>query len=435
MKTLSTLLVVIFGLSFYSFGQGCAPEAIYNGEDFGLYPEGPMTRECSQTTATKTFVSIADTMVTIAFPPTPPSTLLDAYIEIGAYRILEISGLPPGFELNTDVMNSSTVESLFGVWLHQWEIVDIAEPTIGCISVSAETSDWDSAQGASPNSDNIYPIVLLVDWMPLSSNVGATIVSSQVWASEQGGLLGLFQLTFDLDVGSSSCSGLAVSTSVFSDNESVSGCDGSAFSQAIGGTPPYSYQYSSGSNTEEANALCPGVYSVSVTDAQANSETFEFAVASSEYVYVEPINFTPLDSIYAQYLTCIPDYEAPIDSFEITNVSIWGPLDDTLLVNWVVYQNGNEFEINDVLYTGVQNPPTPLLYSLSLYCPYGRSEPGIFQLFAGFGAELGIEEASNTIEIGVVPNPSNGLFQLNVPSKEVYQIELVDTKGSLVWRD
>gem|GEM_PF-1784411 len=56
---------------------------------------------------------------------------------------------------------------------------------------------------------------------------------------------------------------------------SCGACDGTAQPHPMLGAPPYTYQWSDGQTTEVATGLCPGEYSVTVTDTQgcANSAT------------------------------------------------------------------------------------------------------------------------------------------------------------------
>ena len=59
---------------------------------------------------------------------------------------------------------------------------------------------------------------------------------------------------------------LGVSTSVV-DEITFEGCDGSATATASGGTSPYLYEWSDGQVGQTASNLCPGVYTVTITDA------------------------------------------------------------------------------------------------------------------------------------------------------------------------
>ncbi len=60
-----------------------------------------------------------------------------------------------------------------------------------------------------------------------------------------------------------------------STSASCGSCDGTAQPHAMLGAPPYTYQWSNGQTTEVATDLCPGDYTVTVTDSQgcANSTT------------------------------------------------------------------------------------------------------------------------------------------------------------------
>lgn len=59
---------------------------------------------------------------------------------------------------------------------------------------------------------------------------------------------------------------LTVSTSV-QDELTFEGCDGSASATASGGTPPYLYEWSDNQIGQTASNLCPGTYTVTITDA------------------------------------------------------------------------------------------------------------------------------------------------------------------------
>ncbi len=70
---------------------------------------------------------------------------------------------------------------------------------------------------------------------------------------------------------------LSVSTVVI-DEQTFEGCDGSATANPTGGTPPYSYDWSDGQGTQTASDLCPGTYTVTVTDANGCEETITITV-------------------------------------------------------------------------------------------------------------------------------------------------------------
>lgn len=62
-------------------------------------------------------------------------------------------------------------------------------------------------------------------------------------------------------------------------NASCSGCmDGSATVVINGGIPPYSYQWSNGTNTQSINNLSPGTYTVIVVDVNGCATQFSFVV-------------------------------------------------------------------------------------------------------------------------------------------------------------
>lgn len=72
---------------------------------------------------------------------------------------------------------------------------------------------------------------------------------------------------------------MMVSTSVV-DEQTFGGCDGSATATASGGTPPYTYQWDDPATqtTSTASDLCPGTYTVVVTDANGCTETITVTV-------------------------------------------------------------------------------------------------------------------------------------------------------------
>ena len=58
-------------------------------------------------------------------------------------------------------------------------------------------------------------------------------------------------------------------------------CDGQATASIVGGTAPYTYLWSDGQSSAVAIGLCPGTYSVDVTD-------FNGCISSASVVITEP---------------------------------------------------------------------------------------------------------------------------------------------------
>lgn len=67
-------------------------------------------------------------------------------------------------------------------------------------------------------------------------------------------------------------------------------CDGTATAQGSGGTPPYSYNWSSGGNLSTATNICPGLITVTIIDANGCTDTASITITEPSEVVGNFIN-------------------------------------------------------------------------------------------------------------------------------------------------
>jgi gliding motility-associated-like protein len=69
-------------------------------------------------------------------------------------------------------------------------------------------------------------------------------------------------------------------------------CDGSATATPVNGIPAYNYLWSNAQTTQTITNLCPGVYTVTVTDANGCSGTSTVTLTNPPLIVAGPINFS-----------------------------------------------------------------------------------------------------------------------------------------------
>ncbi|HRF82099.1 MAG TPA: SprB repeat-containing protein, partial [Flavobacteriales bacterium] len=86
---------------------------------------------------------------------------------------------------------------------------------------------------------------------------------------------------------------LALTVNLNPTNPTCSYPSGQISAYASGGTPPYTYQWSTGATTQTITGLVAGVYSVTVTDALADEQTAEVELIATPYELVAPTSGLP----------------------------------------------------------------------------------------------------------------------------------------------
>jgi hypothetical protein len=82
-----------------------------------------------------------------------------------------------------------------------------------------------------------------------------------------------------------------LSANAISQNISCNGlCDGSATVTPIGGTAPYQYSWTNGSNTFTTSNLCQGMYTVTVTDANMLTADATVMIIEPQMLMVNVMN-------------------------------------------------------------------------------------------------------------------------------------------------
>ncbi len=208
-------------------------------------------------------------------------------------------------------------------------------------------------------------------------------------------------------------------------------CDGYAYTEIYGGTPPYTYQFSSGSTNSTATGLCPGSYIVTVTDADSNTFSTTFVIGyPGTYYFSDGGNYNYLDTLYSNALQdCGIDYTLPIDTFYIDSSysSNW-----QYIIDWVIVQDTNEFLFTETYFIDTTGY---YWFGLSLYCDERSSDFGSYTFFAGAHADMSgatqVQELAKDNPISVYPNPSNGIYQLKSSSK-MKEYTIYDQLGRMV---
>ena len=191
-----------------------------------------------------------------------------------------------------------------------------------------------------------------------------------------------------------------------------SNCDGSAEVVVYAGTGPFTYTYSTGQSGSLAtvDSLCPGVYSVSVEDSSGATVSTSFIITDAANIYSSLIPL-PGDTLFTTpFIVCDLDFNAPIDSFEVTNAYVSGT--DTLIAEWLVWQQGSSYALLGY-YPNVGG--TNVVLSATMFCLNGRSELGSFQLFAPAPSlTAGIKDANEELPLSVFPNPTTSTITLQI---------------------
>jgi thiol-disulfide isomerase/thioredoxin len=182
--------------------------------------------------------------------------------------------------------------------------------------------------------------------------------------------------------------------------------DGSIFADVVGGTSPYIYEWSTGENYEMIFGLEAGVYSLDITDANGCVVTNEYTVEEPTELAVELI-----------------EIQASSDSNPTGSVSVntsggvepytfaWY-LDNELVSTEEDLENvgPGSYELTVIDANGCENNSGPHVVELG----------------------VSVDEHIYDFSMDVYPNPSNGLFYLEISdlkSSDKMQIELLDLTG------
>lgn len=217
---------------------------------------------------------------------------------------------------------------------------------------------------------------------------------------------------------------------IFTTPSSPSSCTGTALADVNGAAGPFTYSWDSipvpQNNTSN---LCPGLYSVYVTDGAMDSVAVLYAIVDSNNYYYDPsITFPADDTLFFIIENCVLDYSQPIDSILITNSNFYTTV---AVITFQIWQNGVATSITSS--TPYEVPEeSNFLIDLTLYCLSKDISSDLikYQSWIGNAGVAGTEDISN--ELRIYPNPSDGLIYLD--TKDAKQIEIYSLQGSLILR-
>ncbi|GEM_PF-2961022 len=215
--------------------------------------------------------------------------------------------------------------------------------------------------------------------------------------------------------------------------ETQIGCDGSATVVAFGGTAPYTYLFSNGSTSQNSVDYCPGLHSVSITDALGNNLVLDFVIpAMNEVSYTGNMIDSVIVGIGATNAieNCVINY-SEIVSATILNYSFLP--DNEVFVTWEVVFGDSTVYITDTYSIG--GNAGVYQFILQLFCP-NKSTGQFFvahdQLYynAAYASIQTIENKENFVSI--YPNPFTNQLTISLDNNQSSEITISDITGKVV---
>jgi hypothetical protein len=232
------------------------------------------------------------------------------------------------------------------------------------------------------------------------------------------------------------CAGFYVNCSNI-DATSSTACDGSATINIVGGTNPYTVQWSNGSTSLSIGNLCVGNYTVMVQDNNQCTFNWSCTIGNSS---------TNIDSVTvvgslangsnvvgtvssAWIYNCTIDLAA-LDTAYMVSATFGNSMftQDSLYTTWyLVDTNGNSMYVN---YTYSVPFGTTGLYNLilQLYCPI-KSQPVYYNIISVLNLEEAGIENNNSSQMNVYPNPAQNELNIgNITTEFDYTLTNMDGK-------
>lgn len=210
-------------------------------------------------------------------------------------------------------------------------------------------------------------------------------------------------------------------------------CDGGAYVMVTGGLSPYTINFAGFTINNDSvyiNNLCPGFYTVNATDANLDSASYTFVVASPPTTFPFTNTFyvdsTVIDTLFTNaFPNCTINYDS-IDSIQITNFNFVSM--DSINVTWTIY-NGSTTTNQSANYEF--SLPGVYTLVLDLFCTNRTSgiAKGIDQLYLNF-ATAGIETIE-TANISIYPNPFNN--QVYILTDKNSSVKITNLIGELIY--
>ena len=215
------------------------------------------------------------------------------------------------------------------------------------------------------------------------------------------------------------CAGFYVNCSQI-DATSSTACDGSATINIVGGTNPYTVQWSNGSTSLSIGNLCVGNYSVMVQDN--NQCTFNWSctignsspnIDSVTVIGSLATGSNVIGTVSSGWIyNCTIDLAA-LDTAYMVSATFGNTMftQDSLYTTWyLVDTNGNYMYVN---YNYSIPFGTTGLYNLilQLYCPI-KSQPVYYNIISVLNLEEAGLEGNNLSQMNVYPNPAQN--ELNI---------------------
>jgi hypothetical protein len=283
------------------------------------------------------------------------------------------------------------------------ELVTISEPPAMTASSSSTDATCGNCDGTATITVSGGAAPYTYNWTPAPGGGQGTATATGLCAgsytvdvTDANGCLGSFIVTV------SNVGGPAVVATTI--DVTCNGlCDGSATVTATGGTPPYTYLWSSGGTGSTETNLCAGTYSVTITD--------DNGCASATNVTInEPSAMTLSASVTDELLGNDGAIDLTVTGGTTPYTYAWSP-------------GGQITEDISGLAGGT-------------YTVYVTDANGCLDsLMVTVGSSVGILDNDNSISFSIYPNPGDGNFNLMLKdlNDENISIDLTDVQGKLIW--
>lgn len=208
-------------------------------------------------------------------------------------------------------------------------------------------------------------------------------------------------------------------------------CLGNAQVFAFGGTPPYSFDHSNDRTTQYAVRLCPGLYTVTVSDENQNTYVAEYLIADTSNLYCTQ-SFP--DSIVIAQIANNPIENCSLNTTEINDIRIlnYSYNNNVITLNWKITGDTFTEVISQSYYiilgSGIYN------FELGLYC-LSKSEAIYLtakdQIYIDANNQ-NVEIIKNRLNVTAHPNPFSDNFLISLETVSDYTVKLISINGKVI---